>query len=159
MNFMNGVNDMRVEQREYKYVGHVYIADDGTEFNNKYDCQQYETNEKLDALRNSKNVLVCPSLTGCPFNGLTEYDDSEYKYMWLKALNADGVKEINGILIDDIMHDAFIGKWVCLEYEDGFSEDGIFGAGVSELEASLKYAMKVYSTIKKFDPEMKEKFI
>ncbi len=113
----------------------VFIAEDGTEFDNMNDCLAYEEEWKNKLLDESPNIIECKEAEDCmPFDGNEYYENHEYR--WFKPLNSEGVNLINR-LFDILLNISHIGKWVCLE----FCDDDIY---TSLLDDSIDYAKRMF---------------
>ena len=93
-----------------------YIAEDGTEFESKYDCIQYELNK---AREESKGIIItCEELEGKPNIDGGEYME-HHGYTWVFVRDEKDAELLNRMYCLD--YDDFgchIGKWVCVEESD-----------------------------------------
>ena len=73
---------------EYKVIKQIWIADDGTEFDDIVKCSEYEQLLYVKRIMDSSpNVVVCLDLNDkIPFDG-GEYNTDAYNYVWFKILN------------------------------------------------------------------------
>lgn len=91
----------------------VYIADDGTEFKKKHECEDYEFENITKALL--KKLQKCEDAEGLP-NCNAGYVSDCYEYNWYFIRNHEDVEILNeayGLGITD----KYIGDWLCLETE------------------------------------------
>lgn len=120
---------MRIEKRIVKpipteYETEVYIADDGTEFNDKWECKQYEERQKcIKALESIKKYKI-------KFEGVPLDDDGHWSnlstYRWYKVNNEDELNEICEVF-DDFVSVKEYPAYVCFET----SEDNYIGTASS----------------------------
>ncbi len=126
---------MRVEERtcEHTIVCNetVFIADDGTEFKQKWDCIQYEMSKAREEAKN--NIVTCEELRGrCNFDGGEYYESHEYT--WVFVRDEKDVELLNRMFaLDYDDFSCYIGQWVCVEESDDSS-------WVSSVENGIKYA-------------------
>lgn len=115
----------------------VYIADDGTEFEDRQACVDYE-DTILQAVEDHfmERITNCPELVDFPpFDG---GEHSEFnKYLWIKPDNEEDVCDIVRVYGDGYgVNNRIIGSWTCLEIGDGY----VFATTLNE---SVDYARKV----------------
>ena len=126
---------MRVEERtcEHTIVCNetVFIADDGTEFKQRWDCIQYEMSKAREEAKN--NIVTCEELRGrCNFDGGEYYENHEYT--WVFVRDEKDVELLNRMFaLDYDDFSCYIGQWVCVEESDDSS-------WVSSVESGIKYA-------------------
>ncbi len=134
---------MKVEKRQETIVRekNVYIANDGTEFEQEWMCKEYEKAEAIKSL--SCKVKCCESLDGyMPFDG-NEYCEY-HSYRWYYVSSQDDVDVINEAFSLDEAYkitENEIGKWICIEEDDGY-------AWVTTLERCLDYVRTVMEKIR-----------
>lgn len=109
----------------------VYIANDGTEFENMQECVDYER-EAMDALlEKSGDVIENKDAEDClPFDGNEWYENHDYR--WFKPLNKKGI-DLLYVAFGIKIHKDYINEWVCLE----ISDDDTY---MTDLKSSLEYA-------------------
>ena len=115
----------------------VYIADDGTEFDSKWKCEQYEFEMLKKPILD--NLQRCEELDDCPnFDG-QEYAE-HHNYRWYFIRNDEDVDILNRVYGDKI-DNSYIGKWISVETNDGGD------AWVTEIGDGIKYATKVLAAL------------
>ncbi len=146
-----------------------YVADDGTEFEEKSMCRHYE----FAACK--REVEACTDIVKCreahqypPFDGRGHYGD--YDFNWYKPLNKNGLNILAkayqkpGSFADDM-----VNKWICVGDNEGSDvvvyrlEDSINYAnsllekiGEDKTSAAVGCENMVYRNFKDRDVEMKE---
>ena len=105
--------EIRQEVVQVKDV-EVYIADDGTEFKSRRDCENYEWEKikkpMLEKLQKCKEVFGVPNCDG-------GYVSDCYDYEWYFIRNQEDIDILNEVYYADLT-DKCIGEWVCLEIDD-----------------------------------------
>lgn len=122
-----------------------WVADDGTAFENKFECEDYELIVYRNRLGDSKDVVECKDADGfAPFDGGEHYE--EHRYRWFKPLNERGIELLNKAFPADpaALSNGDIGKWHCVEYSDPDC-----GCWWGELSCSQNYAERL---LKLLDP-------
>lgn len=132
---------MKVETKQQVDVRNVtvYIADDGTEFDNCWKCQQYEI-EKV-------HKPLLDKLTQCEeLKWYTNFDGQEYpehhEYRWYFIRDENDISILDKVYSDTIdSYSKYIGKWVCVETDD----EG--NAWVSTIDDGINYATTVLKAL------------
>lgn len=131
---------MRVETRQQEVVVKeqtVYVADDGTEFKNRWECERYEHEQIYKQLL--KNLQQCEDLKWFPnFDG-QEYPE-HHDYKWYFVRNKDDVDILNRVY-ENLIDEYSIGKWICVE------EDEDSGAWFSTIDDGISYATTVLTML------------
>lgn len=130
---------MRVETKQKVDVRNVqvYIADDGTEFDNCWKCQQYEHEKVHKPLLD--NLITCEELKYYSnFNG-EEYPE-HHDYIWYFVRDEKDL-EILEKVYPDTLGRIHIGKWICIETDD----DG--SAWASTIDDGITYATTVLNKL------------
>ena len=133
---------MREEKRQEKVVFQdvtVYIADDGTEFKNRWDCERYERERVYKPLL--EKLQRCKELDGYPnFDG-QEYAD-HHDYCWYFIRDLDDLEILVKVYPESIDVDSrYVGKWICIEEDD----DG--NGWSSTIDYGIEYATKVLAKL------------
>ena len=130
---------MKVETKQQVDVRNVtvYIADDGTEFDNRWKCQQYEI-EKV-------HKPLLEKLTQCEeLNWYANFDGQEYPehhdYRWYFVRDEEDLAILE-IVYPDTLGKIHIGKWVCIETD----EDG--SSWASTVDDGITYATTVLNAL------------
>lgn len=129
---------MRVEKRRFERTTLVekefFIAEDGTEFEQRWDCINYE---RTQARKEGEGFLI----TKPEVEGRRNIDGGEYPedrgYYWYFVRNEADAEILNRIFnpdYDDFVN--YIGKWVCVEESDDSS-------WISSLDDGIEYAKKL----------------
>lgn len=124
-----------------------FIADDGTAFERKQDCMDYETETYRKQLDTSEDVVECKEARNYPpFDGQDYIEDHEYR--WFKPLNEKGIDLLNKAYMAycELGYDD-VGKWVC-------SENDTCECWWNYLSVSKAYSDKLLGLL---EPEEKEK--
>lgn len=112
-----------------------WVADDGTTFEKKCDCVDYELEVYRKQLGDSKDVIECKKARDCsPFDGGEYLEGNNYR--WFKPLNENGVELLNKAFPSSYaeLGDNSIDNWHCVEYT--FDNECWW----SELSCSERYA-------------------
>lgn len=122
----------------------VYIADDGTEFKNKTDCENYEWENVTKPML--EKLVKCEGTEGLP-NCNAGYVSDCFNYSWYFIRNQEDVDILNNIYHLGLK-DEVIGDWICLETEERWRDawyttatDGI--DYVTDLFTKLGYKVKI----------------
>ena len=102
----------------------VYVANDGTEFYNRADCEAYENGELREMLLKRSDIEVTYK-AGIPCNGGVEFGADD-DYIWVKPLTDEAVEAICYAFESNYTNKREIikGNWSCIrvdyawEYED-----------------------------------------
>ena len=93
----------------------VYVAEDGTEFKVKSECERYEL-EKLKKPLLEK-LQKCDEVRGMAnFNG--EYISDLNEYEWYFIRNEEDMEILNKVFDLNLKYDD-IGEWICVEVGEG----------------------------------------
>lgn len=132
---------MRVETKQKVDVRNVqvYIADDGTEFDNCWKCQQYEHEKVYKPLLD--NLITCEELKYYSnFNG--EEFPEHHDYRWYFVRDMDDLAILEKVYPDSVDIDSkYVGQWICIETDD----DG--NGWVSTIDDGIKYATTVLTKL------------
>lgn len=138
---------------EYKVIKQIWIADDGTEFDDIVKCSEYEQLLYVKRIMDSSpNVVVCLDLNDkIPFDG-GEYNTDAYNYVWFKILNESGREELKkaypGLYqVDQIP----VGKWCILESE---THGDAYWSRVTD---GLMYIKRILNALNDVDPGVIDK--
>ena len=108
---------MREEVRQEKVVYRgvmVYIADDGTEFDNKIDCENYEWEKLnkplLEKLHRCNDADDMPNVHG---GFVSDYNS----YEWYFIRSGEDIDILNKVYNAGLTGKE-IGEWVCVEHDD-----------------------------------------
>ena len=71
-----------------------YVADDGTEFKNEKDCQNYETRINRENLLAALEKIERADLNMAP-PGTSYVDTERYSYVWFRPQNRQEINTIN----------------------------------------------------------------
>lgn len=126
---------MRQEKRQYThtqvYDKMFYIAEDGTEFEHKSDCVQYELNKAREEAKDK--IITCGELEGSFNIDGGEYYES-HGYTWVFVRDEKDAELLNRMyLLDYDDFSCYIGEWVCVEESDD-------STWISGIENGIKYA-------------------
>lgn len=128
--------EVRLEQAVIREK-EVYIADDGTEFDSKWKCEEYEfdTLKKplLDKLQRSKELETFANFDG------QEYAE-HHDYQWYFIRNEEDVDILNRVY-GEKLDSSYIGKWINVESND----EG--DAWVSTIDDGITYATTVLNKL------------
>lgn len=95
-----------------------YVAFDGTEFKDKWDCEEYEYRAYRKMLEERNDIVYSENLDGyVPLDCEYSYDDED-SYCWYKPLTKEAVDFINKMHDTDTVNGVSysgIGEWVCFE--------------------------------------------
>ena len=132
----------KTEIKEITTQVKVFIAFDGTEFENRDECERYEEEQQCKLIQ---DIEQCRAADGfCGFDGNQHNEDNFYS--WFKPKNADEIERLNqcfsglALITDDI------GQWVGIEFNDSYE-----CCSVSYLDSCISYAMNM---LKKFGFDM-----
>ncbi len=112
---------MRIETTEVMkpVVSKVFVADDGTVFENYNECVRYEEIERRRKIERCKDLMEWSE--SVPY-GLEYVDTEAYTYLWLLPKTEADVEAIVAAFDES----ADIGEWICFEYRnDMFEDEGI----------------------------------
>lgn len=117
-----------------------WIAEDGTVFPNKYDCQNYEERIALDALEKSSDVEIWKYNSSRYPNFSGEDINSDNDFLWYKPLNQNGIELLRNAhpRAAERIDDEYVGKWICIE-------DCDCDSWVSTLDDGINYVKHVLS--------------
>jgi hypothetical protein len=120
-------------KREKKLIEkEVYVASDGTEFNNEYDCKAYEK----DLLYKSLNVQKLETdIDYLPFCNCSDDDDSSYTWYYVK--NEEELNRLIELYECEVEEIDKYPEWVCIEEYRGEYEDDNY---MHKLSDSIEYA-------------------
>lgn len=129
---------MKIEKRATAYTD-VYVANDGREFKNEIECEQYEHEVALTILRASDNVIEAPKASNlCPYG--RDSNDDFWTYRWYFIKNERGLQEFIAVIGDQgysgLDRHNWIGQWICAEceYDDLVGEVFIYTLSGTEQE-------------------------
>ncbi|MCX4256449.1 MAG: hypothetical protein OSJ54_05930 [Oscillospiraceae bacterium] len=97
-----------------------YVADDGTEFKNEKDCQNYETRINRENLLAALEKIERADLNMAP-PGTSYVDTERYSYVWFRPQNRQEINTINayfGLNFDE----KHIGDWIGVEVEGDYDD-------------------------------------
>lgn len=97
----------------------VYVADDGTEFNNEFECLAYERENIFYFLR-KKHENDFPDVIGWP-PYVMDYLSDDYSFLWMRVTDEEDVKVINGLIEGNEYQYPIpfkIGDIMCIEFDD-----------------------------------------
>ena len=114
-----------------------FIADDGTEFDNDYDCKEYE---HIKAMEKLTCIERCNELDNYPnFDG-GECSES-HSYIWYRPKDVCEIALLNeayGNSFDDDM----IGEWICVE-SDSYG-DFVWVSTLDDGIAHIRFVLKKF---------------
>lgn len=115
----------------------IYIADDGTEFDIKRQCEMHEFYNYLETLYfNSQNIEFFDDIEDNPWPGRYDIEELEdfychggnHAFLYVKAINKNGIDELNNLiklyadrhLKHKMIPDYLTDELICIEYfKDG----------------------------------------
>lgn len=121
----------------------LWVADDGTTFEKKCDCVDYELEVYRKQLGDSKDVIECKKARDrSPFDGGEYLEGNNYR--WFKPLNENGVELLNKAFPSSYakLGDNSVDNWHCVEYTYGNE------CWWSELSYSERYANELLELLK-----------
>ena len=96
----------------------IYIAEDGTEFNDFYQCDMHEKNllreKQLEALKSMEYKECMDDVI--PLDGREHYES--YDYRWYRPKNIEEIELLNDFFKvedSDTLTEVDIGDWICFE--------------------------------------------
>lgn len=113
---------MKIETRKEvkEVVTSVYIADDGTEFENKHKCETYEYDLKTKQLNEQITKLEIKELNDiAPLDTKARYIQDNHNFKWFKVNDKKDVDLIGGVYGDGIVEPKQYPDIICLEIEEG----------------------------------------
>ena len=136
---------MRVEEKEIITKEKVYVADDGTEFNNEPDCKEYElTKIRTERLAAIEKFRVFDLYNQIPLNDdscFSEFND----YIWFRFNNEEEEKEFEEIMETVIRAGTEYPKYFCIETENDFDEYANVSDWTYNLEQSMNVAKRYFN--------------
>lgn len=140
----------------------VYLADDGTEFINKDECEEYEAELKSKndfySLKAQVDAIECIECGLAPF-GCSYVDDDRYEYRWYRPKNVEEVSALENFFHIPAFEGAeIVGEWVCIEIDGGYDEyTGVEDVYIAyEFENSNESLVDFYAKLG-YDVEIKKK--
>ena len=128
--------EIRHEQKVIRQK-EVYIADDGTEFESKWLCEEYEFEKLrkplLDKLQKSVELEYFAN-----FDGQEHAENHDYQWYFIR--NEEDVDVLNRVYGDKI-DNSYIGKWINVESND----EG--DAWISDIDDGISYATTVLTAL------------
>jgi hypothetical protein len=83
----NRQHKFRDKESDSMKIVYTYIADDGTEFDSKYECEEYEKKQQV----NFESVILLDD----EFNRLFELSENTFEVMWyMKILDGDKASDL-----------------------------------------------------------------
>lgn len=132
---------MRVENRIKVTSSNVavYVADDGTEFENCWKCQQYEREQLHKPLLDE--LIQCDRLINyANFNG-QEYPE-HHDYGWYFIRDMEDLAILENVYPDTVdLNSRYVGKWICLETDDDCN------GWVTTIDEGISYATFVLNKL------------
>lgn len=129
---------MKVEKRQEVIETTVYIAEDGTEFNDRVDCENYEESDQFEKAQQRLRELpqFCDEPPACDF-----YAD----YSWVRLESRDDLMalKLGEFNPDSTAHDyeaPFYPCWVLYHVDD--QGDGYISGTLEELEKDFELFCK-----------------
>lgn len=99
----------------------IYIAEDGQEFNDYYQCDKHEKNllreKQLEALKSIEYKESMDDVT--PLDGGEYYESHDYR--WYRPKNIEEIELLNDVFKvedSDTLTEVDIGEWICFESYD-----------------------------------------
>ena len=133
----------KTEIKEITTQVKVFIAFDGAEFENRYECEKYET-EQRNILR--QGIESCRDADGYPgFDGNCHSDENFY--CWIRPKNEEEIEKLNQCYSGLDLTVSDIDQWIGIEYDDEHK-----CCGISYLDSCINYAKKL---LEKFGLTMK----
>ena len=118
-----------------------HIADDGTEFTDEKECEQYERKiamERLSVIETSSEAEGLPN-----FDGGECYES--HNYTWYRPKDEHEIDLLNAAYSDGAQtefYEEMIGKWVCVETD--CADDFLW---VTTLDDGIEYARDVLAKL------------
>lgn len=137
----------------HKECTKVWVADDGSEFDDRRHCEEYERALSRKNLTQSSGLIVCKALNDMPLFDGGSYDNDSYDYIWIKVLSECGRTDLKKAYphLENVERIP-IGKWCVLEiscYDDcGYWEC---------IEHGFSYVEQILKELNKVDPDVIDK--
>ena len=117
----------------------VYIADDGTEFRTRWECEKYEHEKVHKPLLDS--LIQCDELKYYSNIDGQEYPE-HHDYSWYFVRDLDDLAILEKVYPDSVDFDSkYIGKWICLETDDDCN------GWVTTIDDGIRYATTVLTAL------------
>lgn len=105
------------------------VADDGTKFDTKSDCEECEAEQAKDksffALKAKVDTIECLETECAPF-GASFVDDDRWEYRWYRPRTIEEVKALESFFNLDIGRyyeiSSILGEWICVEIDGGYED-------------------------------------
>lgn len=112
---------MKIETRKEikEVVTNVYVADDGTEFDGKYDCEVYEYELKTKRLNEQIAKLELKKLNDIPpLDTKARYIQDNHNFRWFKVNDKKDVDLIGAMYGDGVVEPKQYPDVICVEIDE-----------------------------------------